>query len=58
MNNDAHKGYAAALGDLIRSTTIDDIEAREALKSIGVSRKDLVKHGVEAYDLDEIFKDT
>ena len=56
MENESYQGYAAALGDLIRLTTIDDIQAREVLDTIGVTKQDLIRAGVEDFDLDEIFE--
>ena len=55
MKNKAIAGYAAALGDLIRLTTIDNLQAVEALTLINISKDNLIEAEVEAYDLDVIF---
>jgi len=53
--NEAYQGYAAALGDLIRLTTIDPIQAHEALEGAGISRKNLEDAKVDDFDLTTIF---
>lgn len=50
-----YRGYAAALGDLIRLKTIDAIQAQEVLKDAGISKADLVKANADSFDLDKIF---
>jgi hypothetical protein len=48
-------GYTAALGDLIRLTTITNQQATEALGGAGLSKGLLVKAGVEQIDMDAIY---
>ena len=55
MGKPALQGYAAALGDLIRLTSIDDLQAIEALDAAGISKNDLIQAGVDDFDLKEIF---